>query len=93
MLPKVDYASHNPSFLDIKYWILNRYYIFFIQIYLYIIIYQGINNEKPEPLGSSGSFLFINYLGRLVYMARISVTNLTFCYEGSFDNVFEDVSF
>ncbi len=26
-------------------------------------------------------------------MARISVTNLTFCYEGSFDNVFEDVSF
>jgi len=82
-----------PSFLDIKYWILNRYYIFFIQIYLYIIIYQGINNEKPEPLGSSGSFLFINYLGRLVYMARISVTNLTFCYEGSFDNVFEDVSF
>ena len=26
-------------------------------------------------------------------MARISVTNLTFCYEGSFDNVFEDLSF
>ncbi len=26
-------------------------------------------------------------------MARINVTNLTFCYDGSFDNVFEDVSF
>ena len=28
-----------------------------------------------------------------VYMARINVTDLTFCYEGSFDNVFENVSF
>lgn len=26
-------------------------------------------------------------------MAQISVNNLTFCYEGSFDNVFENVSF
>lgn len=26
-------------------------------------------------------------------MAQIKVTNLTYCYEGSFDNVFEDVSF
>lgn len=26
-------------------------------------------------------------------MAQISVNNLTFCYEGSFDNIFEDVSF
>lgn len=26
-------------------------------------------------------------------MAQINVTNLTFCYEGSFDNVFENVSF
>ena len=26
-------------------------------------------------------------------MARINVSNLTFCYEGSFDNIFEDVSF
>lgn len=26
-------------------------------------------------------------------MARIQVTNLTFCYEGSFDNIFENVSF
>lgn len=26
-------------------------------------------------------------------MARIGVNNLTFCYEGSFDNVFENVSF
>ena len=26
-------------------------------------------------------------------MAQISVSNLTFCYEGSFDNIFEDVSF
>jgi ATPase subunit of ABC transporter with duplicated ATPase domains len=28
-----------------------------------------------------------------MYMAQISVTNLTFCYEGSFDNIFENVSF
>lgn len=27
------------------------------------------------------------------YMAQINVTNLTFCYEGSFDNIFENVSF
>lgn len=26
-------------------------------------------------------------------MAQISVTNLTYCYEGSFDNIFENVSF
>ena len=26
-------------------------------------------------------------------MAQISVSNLTFCYEGSFDNRFENVSF
>lgn len=26
-------------------------------------------------------------------MAKISVSNLTFCYEGSFDNIFEQVSF
>lgn len=26
-------------------------------------------------------------------MAQISVNNLTFCYEGSFDNIFEEVSF
>lgn len=26
-------------------------------------------------------------------MAQINVSNLTFCYEGSFDNIFEDVSF
>lgn len=28
-----------------------------------------------------------------MYMAQINVSNLTFCYEGSFDNIFEDVSF
>ena len=27
------------------------------------------------------------------YMAQINVTDLTFCYEGSFDNIFEKVSF
>lgn len=26
-------------------------------------------------------------------MSLISVSHLTFCYEGSFDNIFEDVSF
>ena len=26
-------------------------------------------------------------------MSQISVNGLTFCYEGSFDNIFEDVSF
>lgn len=26
-------------------------------------------------------------------MAQINVTNLTFCYEGSFDNIFENISF
>lgn len=28
-----------------------------------------------------------------IYMAQINVNNLTFCYEGSFDNIFENVSF
>ena len=31
--------------------------------------------------------------GGINTMAQISVSNLTFCYEGSFDNIFEDVSF
>ena len=26
-------------------------------------------------------------------MAQISVNNMTFCYEGSYDNIFENVSF
>ena len=26
-------------------------------------------------------------------MAQINVSNLTYCYEGSFDNIFEEVSF
>ena len=26
-------------------------------------------------------------------MTQINVSNLTFCYEGSFDNIFENVSF
>ena len=26
-------------------------------------------------------------------MSQINVSNITFCYEGSFDNIFEDVSF
>ena len=28
-----------------------------------------------------------------MFMSKISVSNLTFCYEGSFDNIFEQVSF
>ena len=27
------------------------------------------------------------------FMSKITVNNLSFCYEGSFENVFEDVSF
>ena len=26
-------------------------------------------------------------------MSQINVTNLTFCYDGSYDNIFENVSF
>ena len=28
-----------------------------------------------------------------IFMSKISVSNLTFCYEGSFENIFEQVSF
>ena len=31
--------------------------------------------------------------GRNCFMSQIRVNNLTFCYEGSFDNIFEDISF
>ena len=31
--------------------------------------------------------------GRSVVMSQISVNNLTFYYEGSYDNIFEDVTF
>lgn len=42
-----------------------------------------------ESFGATGdSFL----LGGM-YMAQINVTNLTFCYEGSYDNIFENISF
>ena len=37
--------------------------------------------------------LFWALLTRRYYMAQINVSNLTFCYEGSFDNIFEEVSF
>jgi len=37
-------------------------------------------------------FLFRNQKGGMC-MSQIRVNNLTFCYEGSFDNIFEDVSF
>ena len=36
--------------------------------------------------------LFLTLKGGM-YMAQISVNNLTFAYEGSFDTVFENVSF
>ena len=38
-------------------------------------------------------FFFIGTMEGGMYMAQISVNNLTFCYEGSFDYVFEGVSF
>jgi len=31
--------------------------------------------------------------GMVIFMSMINISNLTFCYDGSFDNVFENVSF
>lgn len=60
-----------------------------------------MNNCKIETrdvrsyLVTDGSFYyacFRNPKGEMC-MAKLSVNNLTFCYEGSFDNIFENVSF
>ena len=44
------------------------------------------------PFDSKRSFL-PDREGRNVYMSQISVNSLSFCYDGSFDNIFENVSF
>lgn len=52
-----------------------------------------------ELFGSKWFFFWFKKYARTgawegeMYMAQIRVNNLTFCYEGSFDNVFENVSF
>ena len=38
-------------------------------------------------------FFILGAMERRVNMAQISVNDLTFCYEGSFDSIFENVSF
>ena len=41
---------------------------------------------------ANGPFLS-DLLRRYVYMSQINVNSLSFCYDGSFDNIFENVSF
>ena len=43
-------------------------------------------------MATNGSFFIVTMRGGM-YMAQISINNLTFGYEGSFDYVFENVSF
>ena len=46
-----------------------------------------------ELFGKQQFFLFKRTMRGGMCMSQISVSNLTFGYEGSFDNVFENVSF
>ena len=43
------------------------------------------------PFSDSGEWYFS--FKKELYMSQISVNNLTFCYDGSYDNIFENVSF
>ena len=44
---------------------------------------------------AEGNFLAVDFLFERhgVFMSIINITNLTFAYEGAYDNIFEDVSF
>lgn len=47
----------------------------------------------PCSMVKSRQFTFIFHIKRMICMSLINVTNLTFAYEGSYDNIFENVSF
>ena len=46
-----------------------------------------------DRLAANGPFLLPKGREGGIYMSQINVQNLTFSYEGSFDNIFENVSF
>ncbi len=46
-----------------------------------------------DRLAANGPFYFHRTVEGGIYMSQISVKNLTFSYEGSFDTIFESVSF
>ena len=54
--------------------------------------YRQYGWKAAGTLCSLRLILFL-YKGRHCFMALISVSHLTFCYEGSFENIFENVSF
>lgn len=47
----------------------------------------------PGSMVKSRQFTFIFHIKRMISMSLINVTNLTFAYDGSYDNIFENVSF
>jgi ATPase subunit of ABC transporter with duplicated ATPase domains len=83
MLPKVDYVLHNLSF------------------FVHTFSFCGFLPISPDEvigayrLFGNGQFFCLQKLSqrRNVFMSQISVNALTFNYEGSFDNIFENVSF
>lgn len=102
MLPKVDYVSHNLSFLVEKMKCSTAFCRAFDKN-------VGLDCGIQNHLAADDSFFICreNFCRKISLwrknigqkgergnpMAQINVTNLTFYYEGSFDNIFENVSF
>ena len=90
MLPKVDYVLiHNLFFVcknDITLWEKVAEIPYFVisgdRFYPFLSEVWNVRNiwQRTEMKGG-------------MYMAQVRVNHLTFYYEGSFDNIFEDVSF
>lgn len=62
--------------------------ICFRQIYLTVV-----NRPFYRSYGRGEISVFSAVLFNEVFMSEISVKNLTYCYEGAYDNVFEDLTF
>ena len=79
MLPKVDYVLITSLFCVQKY----AQSVKIPSVKLSLDIARLCNSIERFWVTGKGE----------MYMSQIGVNHLTFCYEGSFDNIFEDVSF
>ena len=81
MLPKVDYVLITSLFVCLKERLASGI------LENMVMVCNGTVWRRTVPVFIQESE------GRNCFMSQIRVNNLTFCYEGSFDNIFEDISF
>ncbi len=90
MEPNREYDSHGLFLMQESYfipslqsYILNPYPPFGLDLFLYFWAAGKVSFLQP--------ILF--FVGGMLFMSLINVNHLTFAYEGSYDHIFEDVSF